>query len=299
MHLDQLRYFIEVSKTSSINAAARNLYMTPAALSTSLQKLEKELNIILYERTSKGIILTENGYNLVKVSQEFLEKLTDIQNGQISPAATTISGTLELITFFSAFENFLCDILRTFFNDYPNITINFHEHAAKDVPTKFLSSSLELALYLTNQPTERYNGITYNHLIDYMPTIWVSKNDPAAQFRFVTPNYLKRYTFICFGNQENHSLEFLYKMEIDPQQIYLAENWTLIKELVAMGKGVALSFLPAKTAKRSSPINGIVDIPIKTASPFSLYILSHTARKLSPPATIFLKYITQYFQFHQ
>ena len=56
MHTDQNTYLIEVRNTGSINSAAQNLFITPSALSMSLQKLEKELGLELLTRTQKGVV---------------------------------------------------------------------------------------------------------------------------------------------------------------------------------------------------------------------------------------------------
>ncbi|MEI3015155.1 MAG: LysR family transcriptional regulator [Ruthenibacterium lactatiformans] len=54
MNLQQLRYAVEVAKTGSITAAAKNLYMGQPNLSKSIRELEAELGITLFERTGRG-----------------------------------------------------------------------------------------------------------------------------------------------------------------------------------------------------------------------------------------------------
>ena len=51
MNLQQLRYAVEVAKTGSITAAAKNLYMGQPNLSKNIRELEAELGITLFERT--------------------------------------------------------------------------------------------------------------------------------------------------------------------------------------------------------------------------------------------------------
>ncbi len=61
MELRQLEYFLEIANTGSINEAARRLNMSQPPLSYQMRQLEQELGVRLFNRTSKGVILTEAG----------------------------------------------------------------------------------------------------------------------------------------------------------------------------------------------------------------------------------------------
>ena len=55
MELRQLEYFREIASTGSINEAARHLNMSQPPLSYQIRQLENELNVKLFDRTSKGV----------------------------------------------------------------------------------------------------------------------------------------------------------------------------------------------------------------------------------------------------
>ena len=57
MELRQLEYFREIASTGSINEAARHLNMSQPPLSYQIRQLENELNVKLFDRTSKGVTL--------------------------------------------------------------------------------------------------------------------------------------------------------------------------------------------------------------------------------------------------
>ena len=78
MQLEQLRYFKCLAENKSITQASKSLYISQQALSTSIRKLEEELTVKLFERTSRGVILTLDGeYLLKEVTKMFndLEKI--------------------------------------------------------------------------------------------------------------------------------------------------------------------------------------------------------------------------------
>lgn len=61
MTIEQIRQFIAVVEMGSISKAAKSLFVSQPNLTTSIKKLEKELNVPLFERTQRGMLLTENG----------------------------------------------------------------------------------------------------------------------------------------------------------------------------------------------------------------------------------------------
>ncbi|MBP3628843.1 MAG: LysR family transcriptional regulator, partial [Anaerotignum sp.] len=64
MKIENLKIFLEVAQSESINEAARNLFMTHQNLNKIIKNLEAELNTQLFVRTNKGILLTSNGKEL-------------------------------------------------------------------------------------------------------------------------------------------------------------------------------------------------------------------------------------------
>ncbi len=72
MHLDQLRYFLEVAKYEHLSKAAKRLGRTPSAVSHSLASLQSELGCELFQKRGKNIFLTEHGRALVEKAAPLL-----------------------------------------------------------------------------------------------------------------------------------------------------------------------------------------------------------------------------------
>ena len=68
MNILHLRYAVEVASTGSINKAAENLYMNQPNLSRAIKELEENLGIAIFERTTRGMIVTFTNANAVKNS---------------------------------------------------------------------------------------------------------------------------------------------------------------------------------------------------------------------------------------
>lgn len=74
MNLDRLALFLHVVDTGSVTAAARRAHLTQPAVTRNLQALESELNLQLFERCGRGLVLTPAGRSLVPEARELLER---------------------------------------------------------------------------------------------------------------------------------------------------------------------------------------------------------------------------------
>ncbi len=61
MNITQLKYVLETANSSSMREASAKLFVSQPALSSSIKELEEELGIVIFERTNKGITLTDEG----------------------------------------------------------------------------------------------------------------------------------------------------------------------------------------------------------------------------------------------
>ena len=70
MTLQQLRYAIGIAETGSFNKAAEKLYISQPSLTAAIKDLEDELNILIFNRTSRGVKLTSEGEEFVAYARE-------------------------------------------------------------------------------------------------------------------------------------------------------------------------------------------------------------------------------------
>src|SRR3954471_20677338 len=75
MKLNQLRDALAVAEASSVRAAARSLGVAQSALTRSIQELERELGVPLFERQARGVSLTPMGALFVRRAQSVRNEL--------------------------------------------------------------------------------------------------------------------------------------------------------------------------------------------------------------------------------
>ena len=74
MTLQQLRYIIEVANQGSINEAEKKLFITQPSLSNAIKDIEKEFNIEIFQRTNKGINLSQEGVEFLSYARQVIEQ---------------------------------------------------------------------------------------------------------------------------------------------------------------------------------------------------------------------------------
>ena len=79
MQLQQLIYFVTVAEQGSINKAAEKLFITQPNLSKAISNLENELKVRVFNRTNKGVALTDGGKKLYQYARTILNQMELIQ----------------------------------------------------------------------------------------------------------------------------------------------------------------------------------------------------------------------------
>lgn len=76
MNILHMKYAVEIAKVGSINKASETLLMAQPNLSRSIKELEADLGITIFDRTSKGMLLTPEGEEFIGYAKNILPSLT-------------------------------------------------------------------------------------------------------------------------------------------------------------------------------------------------------------------------------
>ena len=80
MTLQQLKYAITVAQTGTITEAAEKLYISQPSLTNAIHELEKEMNIEIFTRTNKGIIVSKDGEDFLGYARQVLEQAAVLED---------------------------------------------------------------------------------------------------------------------------------------------------------------------------------------------------------------------------
>lgn len=144
METKYLKSFEVVYETRSINQAAKKLFITPQGLSKSMQQLEQELGVTLFERSPRGMIPTQSADLLYDRVQELLFRFEALEREliQTEHRKTRLrlggaSGVFNVVPF---------HILLDYMKDHPNIEIEYGEYSNDEVKQMLVDSRLDYGL---------------------------------------------------------------------------------------------------------------------------------------------------------
>lgn len=80
MTLQQLKYVTIVAETGTITEAANRLYISQPSLTSAIHELEKEMNIVIFNRTNKGINITKEGEIFLGYARQVLEQAAILED---------------------------------------------------------------------------------------------------------------------------------------------------------------------------------------------------------------------------
>ena len=75
MTLQQLKYIVTVAEKGSISEAAKELFISQQSLTNAIKELEKQLQITIFHRTNKGIIISNEGDEFLGYARQVLQQM--------------------------------------------------------------------------------------------------------------------------------------------------------------------------------------------------------------------------------
>lgn len=122
MNLDRISFFIKVAQLKNFSAAARELGLSPAAVSKQVQLLEEELGVKLLHRTTRQVALTEAGQGFFVRANTALAELGEAI-ALVGEQQHLPRGTLRISAPVTFGQMFMLPVLASFAEMYPDITL--------------------------------------------------------------------------------------------------------------------------------------------------------------------------------
>lgn len=123
MELDKLRVFHAVAEAGSFTRAGEALNLSQSAVSRQVSALEESLQVPLFHRHARGLMLTEQGEILFKTVREILAKL-NMAEARIIESRERPEGPLKITTTVAFGSVWLAPRLKEFLDEYPDIEVS-------------------------------------------------------------------------------------------------------------------------------------------------------------------------------
>jgi len=143
--LDLYKVFSVVASCQSFSKAAKELYMTQPAISLSIMQLEKELDIRLFTRTPKGVILTNEGQMLFEYVNSAIN-LINVGEEKLLQSKNLVMGELKIGAGDTISRYFLLPYLEEFHNRFPNIKLRVINRTTIELCQMLKSGEIDIAI---------------------------------------------------------------------------------------------------------------------------------------------------------
>jgi len=288
MELLQLQYFIAVARLEHMTEAARSLHVTQSSLSKTIQRLEEDLGVPLFDRTGRNLRLNECGMRFLHRAERALLELEQGKQ-EIRDLSHLEPSLLELAV---NTASTLPNILREFRKKMPNI--QFHVQMLTTEEMVNLLHRGEVDFCLSSPPIQGEDVESQIVHIDKI-LVAVPKAHRLANRTSVTLLELKEEWFVGvkrgYGTRDFvdavcQSAGFV------PKYVYEGDEPARLSALVEAEIGIA--FIPS-TAKISP--GHVRYIPIRDHELVrEIALLWHKSRYISKAAEMFREVVVEYFQ---
>lgn len=294
MTLKQILYVRAVSKAGSIGKAAEALFISQSSLSESIQNLEREYDMVLFERTSRGISLTRQGEEFLKDTQllsNIYQDLDDKYKNRKSDREHFCVSSLHHVSGIDAFEHIVSQPKNQkyhlgYFEGNMDQVLQDVETNRSDVGVLFFTSDSRSTII---KACNRRN-IFFQHMKYDLLHIYIHKTHPLAGRGSVTLAEIQQHPFISYEECHPSSARFTpTRRQWDPQQqIISVSDRAMAYSVLALGSAYVTGsgYLTQEDCRRS-----LVTAPITDLGQIEIGYICNPARALSELALEYIEWL--------
>ncbi|MBD8488789.1 hydrogen peroxide-inducible genes activator [Echinicola sp. CAU 1574] len=148
MTIQQLEYVLAVDKHRHFGHAAEACFVTQPTLSAQIHKLERELEVVIFDRSKMPVIPTETGAQLIEQAKKVVAESKGIYE-MIAQLKGNISGVIKLGIIPTLAPYLLHLFIRGFLEKYPNVQLQVEELITEEIVKRLRNDELDLGIVVT------------------------------------------------------------------------------------------------------------------------------------------------------
>ena len=298
MTIAQLKYVLEISKSSSIREAATKLYISQPALSASIRELEEELGILLFERTNKGISLTDDGREFLTYAKKVLGQYEILEDRFLSS-----DGDKEKFSVSTQHYNFsitaFANVIKMLKPNKYNFSI--HETKTRDVLEDVRTLRSEVGIIsFSGSNREVIKKIIKEYALEFVPLMkretyaYVWKNHKFAKRKEISLEELKDYPCISFDQSDDSNFYLTEEAMADYDFIKTikSDDRATTMELIAELQGYSIG--SGMLTGDDVILKGMVSIKLKEEDPLTIGYITRKGSKLSVYGEAYVEELLKY-----
>ncbi|KZM50765.1 LysR substrate-binding domain-containing protein [Labrenzia sp. OB1] len=238
--LRQLQFFVAAAEKGSISGAAQSLSISQSSVTEGIKELERDLGVILFDRHSRGLIITHKGHQFLRHATEILSSVSDAQRAFVD-RENEVTGTLNLGVTSLVAGYVLSDILARFRRAYPAVQITATEDSGEYLEHLMIGGELDVAVMVVSNLRDRM--ALQAEILEVSPyRLWL----PLGH-RLETPDSIaladisdEPLIMLTLDEIEEATGKLLGALGSRPPVAFRTRSVEAVRSLVATGAGIAI-----------------------------------------------------------
>ena len=182
MTITQLEYVLAVAEYQNFTKAAEHRFVTQPTLSMQIQKLEDQLDVLIFDRSKKPIELTEVGRRIVAQAKNIVNESHRIQD-IVDQQKGFIGGEFKLGIIPTVMPTLLPMFLKSFIKKFPKVKLKIEELTTEEIISRLNDGHLDAAIAATPLETEtiKERVLYYEPFVAYIPENHRLKNKTTIE----------------------------------------------------------------------------------------------------------------------
>ncbi|WP_152287411.1 hydrogen peroxide-inducible genes activator [Flavicella marina] len=170
MTITQLKYILAVAEHKNFTVASEHCFVTQPTLSMQIQKLEDELDVVIFNRTKKPITLTDIGEKIVFQAKTIVEESNRI-NDIVDQQKGYIGGEFKIAIIPTIMPTLLPMFLKTFNKKHPKVNLQIEELTTEECIKKLSDGYIDVAIAATplENPNIKERPLYYEPFMGFVP----------------------------------------------------------------------------------------------------------------------------------
>lgn len=299
MTLQQLRYVITVAETETITEAANRLYISQPSLTNAIHELEKEMNIVIFNRTNKGIIISKEGEDFLGYARQILEQANILEERYKGNQGWKKQFCVSTQHYSFAVNAFV-DLIKEYGQDEYDFSLR--ETQTYEIIEDVAKMRSEIGILFMNDFNEavinkllKTHDLEFKQLFVASPHVFISRKHPLAGKEIITNEELQAYPYLSFEQGEHNSFYFSEEIFSEMERkknIRVRDRATLFNLLIGLNGYTVCSGVIDKK------LNGkdIIAVPLAEESSMRIGYIMHRKCVLSRLGTSYLGALEKYLQ---
>lgn len=241
MTLQQLHYVITITEMGSFNKASEVLYISQPSLTGAVQELEKELGIVIFHRTRKGVTLTNDGLEFINHARQLYQQYEIILDKYGKGGMPKKKFGISTQHYSFAVKSFVEMVKRFNTAEYE---FAIRETKTREVIEDVSTSKSEIGiLYLSEFNRKiitkllRTNHLEFHKLIDCKTYVYLWKGHPLSKLKSICFDMLTDYPCLSFEQGDTGSFYFaeeIFSTNVYPRTIKVNDRATMLNLMVGL-----------------------------------------------------------------